>query len=384
MSITVKKLCKNGSFLYKMKLVAGKEGLNNLVSWVHLVEDNEVAAFLHGNELVFTAGILNKEKDWLLNFAKDLNKTGISAFVVNIGPHTKNVPKQVIDFCNKVGMPLFTIPWETRMVDMTRDFCHRIINNEQVELNTATTIKNIIFNIGDINTQVQQMERYGCQKDSRFCFVSITHIRNGRSDDPEDKITKAAERIAKRMHDSFISFSYNGYLILVLVNYKTDEIKNYISEFLQSSSQIASNRSIHIGISSNQIGILNQKTNFEKALSAMEMAQKKGDNSCFYTDLGIYKVLYEVKDREVLREFYKDVIGKLDAYDRENNTELVDMLKTYLDNNGSLQVVAEKQFVHRNTVTNQLKKIEEITGYNPLELGDKMKFSLALHIKKIS
>ena len=96
---------------------------------------------MHGNELVFTAGILNKGGDWLLNFTKRLYKAGTSAFVVNIGPHTKEIPAEVIEYCNKVNMPLFTIPWETRMVDMTRDFCRRIMNNEQVETRITTTMK---------------------------------------------------------------------------------------------------------------------------------------------------------------------------------------------------------------------------------------------------
>jgi DNA-binding PucR family transcriptional regulator len=138
-----------------------------------------------------------------------------------------------------------------------------------------------------------------------------------------------------------------------------------------------------MGISSNQMGIYNQKTNFDKALSAMEMAKTRGQTYCYYDELGIYKVLYAVNEKTVLREYYKEVIGNLENYDRENATDLTGMLRAYLENNGSLQTVAEKQFVHRNTVTNQLKKIEEITGLNPLELEDKVILSLAFYVKQI-
>jgi hypothetical protein len=57
MAIMVRKLYKNATFLYAMNLVAGKGGMNNLVQWVHIIEDESVSAFLHGGELVFTAGI---------------------------------------------------------------------------------------------------------------------------------------------------------------------------------------------------------------------------------------------------------------------------------------------------------------------------------------
>ncbi len=68
MSVMVKKLYKNGTFLYKMQLLAGRNGLNNLVQWVHIIEDPTVISFLHGNELVFTAGILNQGRTgcWIL------------------------------------------------------------------------------------------------------------------------------------------------------------------------------------------------------------------------------------------------------------------------------------------------------------------------------
>ena len=59
MAVTVRKMYQNGSFLYHMELIAGRGGLMNLVNWVHIIEDEDVSKFLHGNELVFTAGILN-------------------------------------------------------------------------------------------------------------------------------------------------------------------------------------------------------------------------------------------------------------------------------------------------------------------------------------
>ena len=265
----VKRLYKNGQFLYKMNLVAGNGGMFNLVNWVHIIEDDDVTKFLHGNELVFTAGILNKGGDWLLNFTKRLYKAGTSAFVVNIGPHTKEIPAEVIEYCNKVNMPLFTIPWETRMVDMTRDFCRRIMNNEQVETRITTTMKNIIFNIGDIESQVQQMERHGYMRDGSFCFISLMlDVKNGQSPDTQlTRLGKIAERIAKRMQDLFIMFSYKGYLILVLVNFGDEEIKSFVAEFLANAGGTTNGWELHFGISSNKMGVFNQKANFEKALS---------------------------------------------------------------------------------------------------------------------
>lgn len=385
MAIIVKQLVKNAKLLYKMNLIAGRNGLNNLVQWVHIIEDDSVSSFLHGYELVFTAGILNKSNEWLLEFAKKLHASGVSAFVVNIGPYTKEIPEDVIQYCDEVNMPLFTIPWETRMVDMTRDFCHRIMNNDNVENSMATTIKNIIFNIGDLEAQILQMERYGYKRHGRFCFISIfMEAPEGTDMEPYwNELGMNVEKIARRIHELFIAFSYKECLVLVLVDYSDEEIETFVHDFLDLRKKRKDHLKLHMGISANQQGIYHQNQNFERAFSAVEMAKARKETYIFYDKLSTYKILYAVNDKSVLRSYYYETIGKLEKYDKENHTELTALLHTYLENNGSLQMVSEKLYVHRNTVTNQLKKIEKVTGCNPFVLEDKVKLYLGFYIKDI-
>lgn len=380
MAITVGKLFGNGAITYNMKLLAGVKGLNNLVEWVHIIENDEVSQFLHGHEVVLTSGILNDNKGWLLDYVKKLHKVGTSAFIVNIGPYTKFVDKEVIEFCNKVNMPLYTIPWETRMVDMTRDICSRILRREQVEISVSATIKNIIFKIGDLETQIQQMERYGYLQDSKFCFIAMC-LDNKDGDFEMNRVKIFSERIARNIHELYISFPYNKCWILVLVNYSNYDIDNFVKTFYKNWNKKSCR--VYMGISQNNQGIRVQDENFNKAFKAMEMAQKQEKDVVFYDKLHIYKLLLEVKDKSLLNNYYKDVLGKLVEYDKENRTDLVGFLKVYLESNGSQQVVAEKQYIHRNTVNNQIKKIEKITGFNPLEIEEKMKFVLGFYIKDI-
>ena len=169
-----------------------------------------------------------------------LKEINASAFVVNLGPHTKGIDDNVLDFCNKENLPLFTIPWETRMVDMTRDFCHRIFNDAQMENDLTTTMKNIVFNAGDPETQMMQLERYGCHRDSMLCFIGITIGNLGEAgfEDYERRINMIAEKIAKSMHELYISFPYRDSLILALINYADAEIGTFVKEFFESATKI--------------------------------------------------------------------------------------------------------------------------------------------------
>jgi len=383
MSITVGKLFGNGTVLYQMKLLAGQKGLNNLVEWVHIIENDEVSNFLHGKEVVFTSGILNNNDGWLLEYAKKLYSVGTSAFVVNIGPYTKSIPEDVVKYCNLVNMPLYTIPWETRMVDVTRDICYRIMQKEQVEISIATTIKNIIFKTGDLETQILQMERYGYLRGSHFCFI-VMSFDNEKDENQEFNMNKAkiyAERIARSIHELYISFSYNDCWVLGLVNYSDYDISNFVNTFFKSWNE--SLGKVHMGISENKIGIEKQDENFNNAFTAMKMAKKQFKEVIFYDKLDIYKILLNTRDNDILKEYYDHTLGKLEKYDKENNTNLMDFLDMYLKNNGSVQLVAEKQYIHRNTVNNQLKKIEKITNRNPLELEEKVKLILGFYIRDL-
>ena len=99
MAITIAQICANTEKLYDMHLIAGKNGIDNVVRWVHMVEDIEVPDFLHGNELVFTTGIAHFGNEWLLDFVTGLKKSNASGIVVNIGPYIDSIPSKVIVYC---------------------------------------------------------------------------------------------------------------------------------------------------------------------------------------------------------------------------------------------------------------------------------------------
>jgi hypothetical protein len=380
MAIMVRKLFKNATFLYSMNLVAGKGGMNNLIHWVHIIEDDSVLAFLHGGEMVFTAGIQNSGGDWLASFARKLNASRAGAFAVNLGPYIKEIPPDLIAYCDQVNLPLFTIPWEARMVDITRDFCHRIMVSEHAEQTIASIIKNILFKAGDVEAQALQLERYGCQRSSRICFVCVGADGGGWRDmEP----TRVAEAAARKLHELFVSFSYKEARILVLVNYEAEEIECFLKDFLSRARTELPGLTLRVGVSSNHEGIYDQAMNFERSLSAMQMAKRQGEAVVYYDRLGFFKLLCAIEDKRVLRSFYQETVGALEKYDRENRTELLGLLRDQQALNGNFVKIAQARGVHRNTVTNQLKKIKAVTGLNPLEQKDMLMLMTGLAIRDL-
>lgn len=380
MAIMVRKLFKNAALQYGMSLAAGKGGMTGLVQWVHAMEGEAPGTHLSGGELVLTAGIVMRGDEWLLTFVRSLKEGGASAVVLALGPYIREVPPALIAYCDRENLPLFTIPRETRMADMTRDFCHRIMLSEHAEQTIASIIKNILFKVGDVESQALHLERYGYQRGSRFAFVCVGADGDGWR---EMDIACMAESSARRLHEPFVSFSYKETRILVLVNYETEEIEMFLTEFLALAALELPSLKLRVGVSSNLEGIFGQTKNFERSLAAMQMARRRNETVVYYDQLGFFKLLCAVDDKSVLRGFYQETVGALEKYDRENRTELTGLLRAYGELSGNLIRIAENRNVHRNTVTNQLKKIKAVTGLDPLSEKDMLMLSTGLLIRDI-
>lgn len=96
-------------------------------------------------------------------------------------------------------------------------------------------------------------------------------------------------------------------------------------------------------------------------------------------DAHLEQVLLQTADSPYVQRFVQESIGKLVAYDHENGTELLQTLAVLIENMGSRKKTAEALFLHRNTLANRIRKLEEITGYH-LDKSHEL-FSLGLAIR---
>jgi DNA-binding PucR family transcriptional regulator len=105
----------------------------------------------------------------------------------------------------------------------------------------------------------------------------------------------------------------------------------------------------------------------------MEISSTR-DNILFYDDFALYLVI------DMATEQFKQTLGSNDIillcapavitltrYDKKHHTNLRDVLFHYLHNGRSISKTAEVLYMHRNTVLNKLKKIQELC---PLDLED--------------
>lgn len=382
MAITLQKLTKRAGGTYKMRLIAGQNGMTNLVEWVHLVEDKEVSQFLNGNELIFTTGLWNHKEGDFMGFVDSLYDNEASGLVINLGPFIKDIPKYITDYCDEKEFPLFIIPWEIHLVDVTRDFCRDIANTEQNEASVTGIFKDVIAGVGSMDEQIPLLERRGFHADSSYTIIIISNRNHETKAELNPNLKFYVEKIASRYVDTFATFSYSNNRVLILQDYPQEKTRVLIEELERRYLSPSEDEYLTaVGPEEQGLGCLTDT--YRKVHSMLPLCEKKQDGIAYYEELGAMKILLDVHDIHILEAFYNEVMRPLEDYDRENDTEYVDFLRKYLESNGNIQRLADSMYVHRNTINYQIRKIKSITGRDLSELKAKFEFILCFQIKEL-
>lgn len=103
----------------------------------------------------------------------------------------------------------------------------------------------------------------------------------------------------------------------------------------------------------------------------------------YYDEVGVYKVLFEIKNTEVVQDYITNTIQILFDYDQLNDTDYTKLLRLYLQYNGAVNRLAEELYVHRNTINYRINKIEEITKRDLSDFNTRLELDIALKLKDI-
>jgi DNA-binding PucR family transcriptional regulator len=99
-----------------------------------------------------------------------------------------------------------------------------------------------------------------------------------------------------------------------------------------------------------------------------------------FTELGIYRLLFQTGNRRDLRVYAQEVLGPLIEYDRKHQADFIRTLRTFFEHNGSLQAAARELYVHVNTVAYRMQRIELIAGLDLAAADDRLTAQIALKI----
>ena len=102
-----------------------------------------------------------------------------------------------------------------------------------------------------------------------------------------------------------------------------------------------------------------------------------------FDDLGIYRLLFHLHGTPELMSFYEETLQKVVEHDDRHGSELIPTLKAFFANHGNLSRTAEALYLHRNTVSYRLQRVEEIIGLHLDDEDDRFRLQLALKLRDL-
>jgi PucR family transcriptional regulator, purine catabolism regulatory protein len=110
--------------------LAGEDGLDAPVRWVHISELDDPTPFLSGGELLLTTGMALDTAKAQREYINRLADHGLAGLGYGTGFAHAKVPKAAIDAAKTRGFPLFEVPYETPFIAVTERAFARLVNEQ--------------------------------------------------------------------------------------------------------------------------------------------------------------------------------------------------------------------------------------------------------------
>ncbi|HZG72760.1 MAG TPA: PucR family transcriptional regulator ligand-binding domain-containing protein [Chondromyces sp.] len=131
--LTVKDVLHRRHF-EQAEVIAGKNGLNKIVKWVHVVEVIKIGRLLKGHELILSTGVsFTHDKDLFICLIEELIESKASGICIEMGTYTSFIPQEIIDLADQHCFPIIIFHIEVPFVEITEDI-HSYIINQQYQL----------------------------------------------------------------------------------------------------------------------------------------------------------------------------------------------------------------------------------------------------------
>jgi purine catabolism regulator len=123
-----------------LELAAGQAGGDAPVRWVHITELDDPTPWLSGGELLLTTGLrldgAKKQRD----FVKLLSAHHLAGLGLGVGFDHKALPKPMLEEAERLGFPVFEVPYELPFIAITEKAFARLVNEQYEVLRRVTSI----------------------------------------------------------------------------------------------------------------------------------------------------------------------------------------------------------------------------------------------------
>jgi purine catabolism regulator len=123
---------------------------------------------------------------------------------------------------------------------------------------------------------------------------------------------------------------------------------------------------------------------YRQAVQAMRLAGRlHADATVSFDSLGIYQLLAQLEDEPSARRFSDQIVDPLATYDKRHRSSLMQTIIAYFHHHGNVSQTADALYIHRNTLSYRLDRIQDLTGQDLENPDERLALQLALKLWQV-
>jgi Purine catabolism regulatory protein-like family/PucR C-terminal helix-turn-helix domain/GGDEF-like domain len=354
----------------QVTLCGGHAGSERPVRWVHISELDDPTPWLRGGELLLTTGLPLAAGP--AEYVERLAAAGLTGLGLGLGFGYLEAPAEAVAAADRLGFPLFTLPYEVPFIAVTEAVFTRIS-----DARVADAVRRLAGDLvdavlgGDVGPRElrRRARAFGLRGNLPLSFVALRPATAGAA--PLARLADAAARFGP-------SSIRDGVVAVVIEAGDDGEAERAAAELLHETGAGAA------GVGRVRTDPAELARSYDEALYAVEAKPANGTPAvATFRDLGSIQLLLSLGDERGVELYCESMLGPLRAHDSRHGSALIDSLRAYIAANGRWADAAAALGVHRHTLRYRIGKIERLTGRDPADAGDRLELWLALRAREL-
>lgn len=391
--------------LDSMRLRAGQAGRDNAVRWPYVAENEGIADWVMGGELIFVTGINHpRDEANLLRLVREGHERVVAGMVILTGAEfIQTIAPSVIEEAERLNLPLIEQPYALKMVVVTQAIGTALVQAQQLGRSRQHVLEQVLD--GDYQSLDVLLQRGDSLGLALHVPRQVALLRLDGSEqlfgdlpdeDAERQLQSRQQLLQRRLEqylgelgDALPLVSQGRHWIALLpcpdVHAEARNRQAMTTLLDELRPQLGPLR-LFLGLGSTGCDAPRFAQGLGEARQALAVAQRFPERLglCSFNELGVLELLGAIRDRSLLDRFVERVVGPLIGDDSRHQPVLMPTLEAWFAENGNLALAAQRLNVHRNTLSYRLQRIEALTGCSFEDPHDRLNISVALLIRRLS
>jgi len=367
------------------QVVAGEKGLHREVTWVNMMEILDSLEQLQSGELLISTGYgLTEESPLVVDLIRKLNEKNLAGIAIQPGYYIKSIPRKILDQANELDFPVIHLKPKITFGKVTKaildfltkdtmsgmgfpaSFPSRALDSWRSSILEEFFDDLLNGNFHSYNEILARSGPVGLEIFSSYkvAVVDCSRYLQGKRENPDSLLAKIRNLIIshpfapENMHSRIRG---NQVVLMYFSEYSKEEEDSFFRNISSTLEGGGHSNLLCTGIGKPTKNWQEFKDSYYQAIIALEIGQSILSDLRIvrYEDLGLYRLLCQIKNRRVLRDYVEESVLPLFEYDARCKSDLCETLRVFLEK-GSQQETADTLVIHRQTLIYRLRKISEI------------------------